>query len=703
MNKQLVSDQYKNNLEENRILFFRLDLDFFNFLDSLFFGCLAFFWHFLGFISVFFFNKKIGIVFFRVLLCFVLCGSCCQKSNAQKAPYTPSYSVTITPDSIDRIVENYYQKSDDTSATDKISNWAAKRKWTKEVASWIINPKKEPAFCPPSDVLHYPNWKEQEGKIIGKIDVRNLDVFGERAKDTLRKTRNWLQRAANTVHIKTQSSVVKRRYLLFEEGDKLNSNLITDTERILRQLRAIGDARIYVKPRLQLDGTFSDTVDIEVITHDIWSLIPSAKPTGINSGWMQLQERNLLGFGHNVEGELLFSAESEQPFGHRAKFESAYLGNSFSVLSAEYWNTYERKSYNAALERRFLSPNMRWAGGIETGYRRWLARPLLENDTITPTFFYSYLLTDGWGAYSFPIKNEKINNGGRSSIITAARFTNYYFIDRPEISTDTNLLYQNQSQMLLSVGLTTRKYQRDYMIYGFGRTEDIPTGRRAVLTFGKSNTELEKRYYTGLELSKGIKTKNIGYIRASLALGSYLTTDKEFEQGIFESKFTYISPLFCLGKWRLRQFLRGRYTKGFNRFEREYNDINGNSGIWGMSNDQLKGTEVGFLGTESVFFTPWRFLDFQWAFFARADIGVATFSNSVTQSPIFQGYNIGFRMYNERFSFRTLQIRFGFYTGFDAASLYLRPIIDNVPRLQLEDFDIEKPDVIYFHKGNEGR
>ncbi|WP_375558809.1 hypothetical protein ACE193_13800 [Bernardetia sp. OM2101] len=696
MNKQLVFDPSNSNLEENRISFFRLTLDI---LYSFFFGCLASCWYFLVSIFRCFFYKNLVIAFFIVLSCVYFS----QKSKAQKAPYTPSYSVTITLDSIDRIVTDYYEKTDDTTTTDKIQNWAEKRKWTKEVVSWVISSKKEPSFCPPADVLHYPDWKEQEGKIIGNIDVLTLDVFGAKATDTLHKTRNWLERAGNIIHIKTQSSVVKRRYLLFEEGEKLNPNSIKDTERILRQLKAIGDARIYVKERVQLDGKVSDTVDIEVITHDIWSLIPSAGASGLNSGWMQLQERNLLGFGHNVEGELMYSPDSEQPFGHRAKFESAYLGNSFSVLSAEYWNTYERKSYNAALERRFLSPDMRWAGGVEAGYRRWLALPLMSSDTITPNFFYSYLLTDGWGAYSFPIKNKKINNGGRTSIITAARFTSYYYTDRPEISADTNLLYQNQTQMLLSVGLSTRKYERDFMIYGFGRTEDIPIGRRAVFTFGKSNTDLETRYYTGLELSKGIKTNKIGYVRASLALGSYITTEKEFEQGVFESKFTYFTPLLCLGTWRLRQFVRGRYTKGFHRFDREYTDINGNTGIWGMSDDQLKGTEVGFLGTESVFFTTWRFLDFKWAFFARADIGVATFSSSVTKSPIFQGYNIGLRMYNERFSFRTLQIRFGFYTGFDDAPYYLQTVLDNVPRLQIEDFDIEKPDVIYFHKGNEGR
>ncbi|WP_338814958.1 hypothetical protein V9L05_07285 [Bernardetia sp. Wsw4-3y2] len=696
MNKQLVSDQSNSNLEENRISFFRLDLDL---LNSLFFSCIASFRYFLNSICNVFFNKNIGIGCFTVLSCLFFC----QKSKAQKAPYTPSYSVTITQDSIERIVDNYYKETNDTTTTDKIRYWAAKRKWTKEVVSWIISSKKEPSFCPPADVLHYPDWKAQEGKIIGKIDVLTLDVFGAKATDTLHETRNWLERAANTIHIKTQSSVVKRRYLFFKEGEELNPDLIKDTERVLRQLRAIGDARIYVKERLRVDGTVSDTVDIEVITHDIWSLVPSAGASGINSGWIQLQERNLLGFGHNVEGELMYSPDSQQPFGHRAKFESAYLGNSFSVLSAEYWNTYERKSYNAALERRFLSPDMRWAGGLEVGYRRWLALPLSENDTITPTFFYSYLLTDGWGAYSFPIKNKKINNGGRTSIITAARFTNYYYTDRPEISADTNLLYQNQTQLLLSVGLSTRKYERDYMIYGFGRTEDIPIGRRAVLTFGKSNTDLETRYYTSLELSKGIRTKKIGYVRASLALGSYMTTEKELEQGIFESKFTYFTPLLCLGRWRLRQFVRGRYTKGFNRFEREFNDINSSEGIWGISDDQLKGTEVGFIGTESVFFTPWRFLDFQWAFFLRADIGVATFGGSVSQSPIFQGYNVGFRMYNERFSFRTLQIRFGVYTGFNDAPYYLQTVIDNVPRLRIEDFDIEKPDVIYFHKGNEGR
>ncbi len=702
MNKQTVYDQPKNNLEENRTLFFRLIffiLDYLkSFLYSLFFGCPASFLCHINPISLFSNKQKTGVAFFVVLFC----SSCCPESKAQKAPYFPSYSVrVVTPDSIDRLVDKYYKQSGDTSITDRIRYWSEKRKWTKEVVSWVISSRKEPSFSPAAEILHYPDWKAQEGKTIGKINVLTLDVFGSRATDTLRNTRNWLERAANTVHIKTKSSVVKRRYLLFEEGQKLNPDLVKDTERILRQLSAIGDARIYVKTRDRKDGRVSDTVDIEVITHDIWSLVPSAKPSGLTGGWMQLRERNLLGFGHNIEGQFIFSANSKQQFGHRAKFESAFLGNSFSVLSAEYWNTYERKSYNASLQRLFLSPDMRWAGGIETGYRRWFAQPLMANDTITPNFFYSYLLLDGWGAYAFPFKNKK--NERRSSLITAARFTNYFYTDRPEISADTNLLYQNQTQMLLSIGISTRRYERDFMIYGFGRTEDIPIGRRVVLTFGKSNTDLETRYYTSFEVSKGINTKRIGYVRGSLGIGSYLTTESEFEQGILESKFNYFSPLLSMGKWRMRQFLRGRYTRGFNRFEREFTDINRDAGIWGMRNDQLRGTEVGFLGTESVFFTPWKFLDFQWAFFVRADIGVATFSNSISQSPIFQGYNVGFRMYNERFSFRTLQLRFGFYTGFDDAPFYLQPIVDNVPRLRIEDFDIEKPDVIYFHKGNEGR
>ncbi|WP_291721129.1 hypothetical protein [Bernardetia sp.] len=680
-----MKKQNNDNLEEIRILFFRL---FSSTRSSLSFSCFTFYRRF--FIPIFF---KIGVIFF-------FCIFLASKTKAQKAPYFPSYSTSVvTIDSLEKIVDEQYKPKNDTTLADKIRYWAEKRKLTKEVVSWIIKPKKEANYCPPPEVLHYPDWKTQEGKIIGNISVRTLDVFGAKATDTLRKTKNWLERAGNTLHIKTHSGVVKRRYLLFEEGEKLNPDLIRDTERILRQLNSIADARIYVNSRTVEDGTQSDTVDIEIITQDIWSMLPSAGAYGLDGGWVELQERNFLGFGHTLGGRIIYRPNTEQEFGHQANFESAYLGNSFSVLSADYQNTYEHKRYNTALERRFLSPNMRWAGGAEAGYRRWLARPLLESDTLTADFFYSYLLTDGWGAYSFPIKTKN----GRLSLITAARFTNYYFLTRPEISTDTNLLYQNQTQMLLSVGLTKRNYQRDYMIYGFGRTEDIPIGRRAVLTFGKSNTDLETRYYAGVEVSKGIKTKKIGYLRASMAFGSYITNTRELEQGTFESKFTYFTPLICLGKWRLRQFLRGRYTKGINRFDREFNDINRNAGIWGMQNDQLKGTEVGVLGTESVFFTPWQLLDFQWAFFVRADVGVATFTNSISESPIFQGYNIGFRIYNERFTFNMLQIRFGVYTGFADAPFHIQTVIDNVPRLRIEDFDIERPETIHFHNGNEGR
>ncbi len=72
------------------------------------------------------------------------------------------------------------------------------------------------------DALDNNPFREYAGKVIGTIYVRRLDVFGPSVYDTLRQSHNWFERFGSQLHANTRESVIRRQYLLFQEGDQVD-------------------------------------------------------------------------------------------------------------------------------------------------------------------------------------------------------------------------------------------------------------------------------------------------------------------------------------------------------------------------------------------------------------------------------------------------------------------------------------------------
>jgi len=120
-----------------------------------------------------------------------------------------------------------------------------------------------------------------------RIDNRNIfDVANE-------KENGILYRAANALHIRTRAAVV-RRQLLFKPGERVTVRLIEETERLMRSNRIFYDVSIV--PVGYRDGV----VDIEVRTHDTWTLEPGASASragGTNKTGFTLRDTNAFGTG----------------------------------------------------------------------------------------------------------------------------------------------------------------------------------------------------------------------------------------------------------------------------------------------------------------------------------------------------------------------------------------------------------------------
>ena len=144
---------------------------------------------------------------------------------------------------------------------------------------------------------------------IAAVDVVRQELFPEREG-----TVGWAYRIGNKLHVDTKPSVV-RRELLFTAGDALDPETLKQSERNLRAMRFITEARIDVVfadgslvhaeqlgPRL-CASPGAEQVDVLVTTRDSWSTSLEGKlsKTGNRLLWeVGVDESNLLGLGKSV-------------------------------------------------------------------------------------------------------------------------------------------------------------------------------------------------------------------------------------------------------------------------------------------------------------------------------------------------------------------------------------------------------------------
>jgi outer membrane protein assembly factor BamA len=140
-----------------------------------------------------------------------------------------------------------------------------------------------------------PSFAELQarGARIGEIRISARDIFD---LDDPRENK-LLFRWANAVHVNTRPGVIANA-LLFKTGEPVSAALIDETARVLRGTRYLHD--VTIRP---IAVHADNTVDIEVITRDAWTLDPGisfSRSGGASSSGIGLREYNLLGTGVGI-------------------------------------------------------------------------------------------------------------------------------------------------------------------------------------------------------------------------------------------------------------------------------------------------------------------------------------------------------------------------------------------------------------------
>jgi hypothetical protein len=204
-------------------------------------------------------------------------------------------------------------------------------------------------------------WRALEARkaSISKVEVEIGDVF-----DLTRPDENiWVGRTANRLHVTTREAVI-RRALLFSEGDRVRERRIYETERLLRAMPFVKNARI--DPVVQPDGTVVARVQVR----DAWTTQVNAgysQVGGQKSLFLEIDEKNFLGTGKSVAYD--YSKDHERStwgfsYGDPQLFGSRWtLGAHLQYLSDGFV-----RSFN--LERPFFALDTPWSTGVALSQKR---------------------------------------------------------------------------------------------------------------------------------------------------------------------------------------------------------------------------------------------------------------------------------------------------------------------------------------------
>lgn len=198
------------------------------------------------------------------------------------------------------------------------------------------------------------DFSTYQGRQIGNITYLTLPIFN--AKDP--EEDRVLYRAANYVHIETREKTLRKQVLL-REGDVLDSDLVRQSERILRANSYLYDAMILPA------RTCGDQVDLLVVVRDTWTLKPALNfghVGGQSTSSFEFSEDNLLGNGQSLSLSLDKSPARTSTV---LSYTDKHLFDGRTILQIKRANSSDGVKNGFLLEKPFYEFNSRHSAGLD--------------------------------------------------------------------------------------------------------------------------------------------------------------------------------------------------------------------------------------------------------------------------------------------------------------------------------------------------
>ena len=515
----------------------------------------------------------------------------------------------------------------------------------------------------------------QEGKRINSIYIehKHFGTFG--FSDTIYK-QNALTKFANSLHNFTKENTI-RKNLFFHENEYMNPLVIAYNEKWLRDLPFIQDARIIAFPLLN----DSNSVDLYIVTKDVFPFGASLQFKNIDAYDASATVENINDMGNAFTIFHNFDANRKDKAGIGVNYTSRNILGSFidinigaNTLDKNYAN-YENTSSSIYLKGTLplLNPLSKWTGGFEWSLSNNKNEfPDKWSDSLySSSLQYKLAHFDSWMGYQLFRKPWNYNNDVNRHFVQF-RYLQNDFKSRPEnylAQIDRN--YQNISACLFSYTLFNQKIIRTQYLYGFGRNEDLPSGKSLTITTGQYKRENTDLPYLGIQLESYKLLNNEGFRHTLVSSGgSYV--DKQLVDFKFLASVEQISRLHYLESgFKYRNILNLSFAE---TLKNKFNDvllINSIYGIPQLNKERIKGGTRLSANWESIWYNSKSFYGFRQSLFAFANVTyIRTVGDPIASGDIYSAIGGGSRIRNENLIFGTVEIK-GFY--FPRTNLQLSP------------------------------
>lgn len=572
----------------------------------------------------------------------------------------------------------------------KIEEHAHKTKVGKFIHRLLFKSSNSTRIDRVSQLIGNRSFSGNECKIIRNIDVTTLDPFGYSVLNPEASPKRTLSKWGNALHVKTKENIVKN-FLLFKQHEELDSLKVLESERIVRSQRFIRSIRSEIVP---IPGT--DSVDVVIRVLDSWSLIPNLQPTPRRITY-ELTERNVLGWGHEWDNSLRQNLDDR-----RTAFSTQYtlpnIGGTL-IRSQLRYRTDLENNYVQGIDigRNFVSPLTRWAGGalVERRYQRD-SLPNVEGNYAQQNFKSD--VVDLWLGHSFPLHRGLLPSFRTTNVLTTLRYLNLNFRESPERMYDPDNFFAGEQFFLGGLGVSSRQYVQDKYIFNFNIVEDVPIGKYLGINAGYQKKNNFGRLYLGAKATYGNYFK-WGYFSANFEFGSFYR-DNRTEQNAWVHQINYFSPIFNLGTWRIRQFVKSDLIIGNRRAESVGDRININetNGLIGFDDPKLLGTKKWVFSWQTQSYSPWEWAGFRISPFVNYSLAlIGNDTESFIKSRTYNKISLGVILTNDYLVFNSIQLSVSYF-----------PVISNqgVNLFQFNslrstdfgylDFEINKPRTVLY-------
>ncbi|MDD2630857.1 MAG: hypothetical protein PHH42_00160 [Bacteroidales bacterium] len=624
-------------------------------------------------------------MYLRVLFIVLFASYFFGQVHAQEPLPTPD-SVKVAHDSL-RAVRDSVRDINDSIRYGAIESFAKKKKFTKFLYRLLLKEARvdKTQKTKTSKSIKPKPYLKDEGKIVRDIHVVTFDPFGHYVQDTSLHPQGWLMKTGNALHAKTRETTIKNM-LLFKKGELFDSLVVQESERLIRSQKYLRDVEFFTKPA----SKGSDSLDVYVWAWDVWSLIPGASFSG-NSTSLDLTDDNFIGLGHRFRADTKWERPAGTNF-TRFSYLIPNIKTSYISARAEYYfSGKENLLRTIAFERNFYSPLTKLAGGIFLGQMK-TSISWVQQDSILHLSSRNNV-QDYWAARSWQLFKGNSVKERTTNLILSGRLLVDRYPGRPQEAVAANV-FNNQTVFFAGLGVTSRQYTRDRYIFDYGKVEDVPVGRAFGITAGV-DVKQRDRWYLGLQAAWG-NYYRFGYLSTHFEYGTFIKAS-HFRQGVITGRLNYFTPLYQLGNWKIRQFVKPTVIVGLRRLPGD--NLTFNEHMKGFEELAFPATSMVVLTLQTQSYAPWNLIGFRFGPYVFASLGMlGNESSGFSRSRLYSFFGLGVLIKNDYLIFSNFQISLAFYPfvpGKGAGIFKTNSFITT--DYGFRGFEISKPSVVDFN------